>query len=861
MKKKIGIILLAVLLCVVIVASLGACSLFKKDKTTSTEEEGKTTTTATVSQADQDKMFSKIDTFLDSWLLTNAQEEGEVTNQTKTLKADLKDQNASFSFTDSNKKKLTPTYNISFKNGVYTIEVVWSAEVKKTYTKEAKTVKYENWAGKYSKPSDEWLLDSVPSATVDTLVAAGVKTVNYVTGNAITGKFGADGVIGITVAGKSYGLRIKGNVDGTTKENNEIGIALVDEDLNELGGIYYKAAANKKDSKIYLQYSSTGEDGKLIREDGKIVYSYKYLDYADIYSLIKEFLPKDNLGNVSFPEANDGVLQFKDEYGPIEIDGLTSLFSAMDIDATVVNVVINMIAKSYEHEGRYYIDINLGQTLAQITNLTSQITLDLDFLNALHIDLANLSGLLGHITISSKVGEDGMLSDFELAVNIPKCTFYLNAEEDPLKIDIPAISFALYLEDFTFLKTGRIQNVIPADAKPTSEGGKAVYFSPTNIDMSGDVYILHTEGESEMLNDTFHYQVMTDINPFNLDVAKAALVIKQHEGRITYTDANKNDWSNFLSISYDQSAKLLCVSGTAFELEDGGNTVYKYNLFTNEGKFNLDEIKTWLGIDNWQDIFSIDDNSEFAKESAKAVFDNELAKALIKYFSDRAGLSAPEESAEASFDVANIGDYFSVFKDLYDKFVGEGKIAVSVEDGFSFKADVDDDMINEVIGAINDTFGVTLPTIEDPEYVKVFINYGEYEGGAYITVKYDGNVYELTVDGGFSFKMTLPSNRVYEFKYVHKTATFSFDIKNAQGQSENYTEVALSNFHFSWGDDNGTKIGDLMLVAGDDLIFDPSGDNCPATQLVKGVMSLLNSENVRPAALVVGKFIIRQFVD
>ena len=904
MKKKIAIII-AILLCVVLVFTCVACK--KKDKNKTTE------VTINATTEDQAAMQTQISNWLDSWLLANAQEEGAVTNQKKSLLSDLKKQEAAFSFTNSDKTPAAPTYNVSYKNGRYTIEVTWSKDLKQTFTKDAKTVEYKNWAGKYSRPEDDWLLETKASGTVDKMIEAGVNTINYVTGNAVTGKFGADGTIGVCVAGKTYGLRIKGNFDGTTAANNEAGLVLVDGEGNELFGLYYKAApANstdpEKDSKLYLQWNKTNDDGT---EETV----YKYIEYADIYGFVEGLFPRDEqTKEIKFPAANNGALTFKDEDdAEIEVDGLASLLKAAGAGkyASVVNAVINMVAKHYVHDGRYYIDINLGSVMAQLTDITSTITVELDFLEKMGIDLANMKGLLGHITLSAAIDDNSRLSGFELALNIPECDFYLNgkpANDGQLMFHIPAISFALYFDDFSFLTTGKVQNVIPAGT------ATAAKFSPTNIDVSGQVYINHTEDGVEKLNDTFHFAFMTDINPLEIvahgyaSTAKAALVIKQSQGE-TYNEAEA---TNFLSISYEQADRLLCVSGTAFDMEDNGEQVYYFDMSDKDQAMRT--LKRWLGLwdpegetpGNYHGL-TIDDtlgliitNQGAAYESAKEILNDQFIADLIKYFVQKKNEKANKAAgnggngsgavAEApEFNIDSIGDYFDAFKDLYDEFVEAKAIDVQVENGeLAVKAEVTCAMINKVIGVINDTFGTEWDDVKaaDVDDIKVYINYKlsetvDYTDMFYATVKVKGNTYLLVIDNSVAktfkidFTLTTSTNRVYAFNFTAVngvqtqsatkwTASVTFDIKNSNNEVVNHTLVTLSDFHASWGTDNSTKILALIPDKENTAAMLPifPEDNIPSvgTNLVKKVKSLL-TDSTKPAVKTIAEFIIRQVVD
>ena len=876
MKRKIGIII-AILLCVVLVCTFAACNKDKNKNKNKTEDP-----TFTVTDTEKATMETKIGKYLDEWLSANAQEEGAFSDQKRAMKEDLNTQKAAFSFTNSKNEAINPVYDIKYAaaTGKYTVTVTWTdgngTPVTLTFVKDTVPAEYMGWAGNNSRVNDEWLIDNgKASDTLDALVAAGIKTINTVTGNAITGKFSADGVLGVSVAGKTYGLRVVGNLDGTTKLNNEIGLAIVDADGRALGGVYYKAATNVQDNKIYIQYATTGDDGNLIRDnDGNFTYSYKYINYADIFGFVKGVLPSD------FPQANDGVLTFTDDDGePIEIDGLTTLLAANDIDGSMVNMIVNMLAKSYKNGDRYYIDINLGSVLSQLSGLMSTINLDLSGfgidLDAMGIDLANLSGLIGHITVSGKVSDEE-LTDIEVAVNIAKSKLYLNGKrgEGEKSINIPAISFAVYLEDFTFLSDDTIDEVIPAEALTAAE-----YFSPTNFDLSGDIHIVHTElneqGEvdtDKSLDDTFHFEFVTDINLLEIlengsdSSAKAALVIKQSQGG-TYDPDN---CTNFLTITYEQADKLLCASGTAFGL-DNGETLYSFQITS------LDEAKKqimlWLGLDtehnNWHGVSSsfelldyvltsdttfkanktyyIKENGVYTEAtvtvgeavtantyyvvpdtyaSAKAIFGDSFVRALLLMIMGSGNNSGAV--AEAAPDLTNIDAYIDAFKGIYDEFVTDGKIDVDLDgEDLAVKAEITADMINEVIDAINSTFSAELEHIANPKEVKFYLNYGEtYNDKCFISVKYRDNTYELLFDDsvagkfGIDFKVILKSNRVYELNFVAENGTNDwnvtviFDIvKDGTAETpviENHTAVTLSNFHGKWGTDNTTKIATLI---------------------------------------------------
>ena len=942
MKKKIGIIL-AILLCVVLIFTFVACG----NNDTPTEEEPKGGKPAaedklTVTAEQKAEMEVDIGSFVDTWLAANAEDEDKVSNQSKGLKAALEAKE--FNFIVSRKSVAPTAIKVNYDSNTKSYDITFTYKDTKlaepvvlSFKKNAKTVKYAPWSG--TKVQDAWLLSDPktdPSAydVIDKLVAAGLSMVNKVTGNSVTGKFGANGVVGIDIAGNRYGLKVKGNVDVTknkiqdgvdgegqpkykyeyaNKADNEVGLVVVNGDGDEIFGIYYDAAAKAKDSKIYIQYSSIGEDGKLVRNaSNEVVHKYMYIEYADILGYLEGLLPDE------FSTANEGAfssITTTDENGTehtTKLSGLKSILLANDLgDAeSIVAFAVGLIAKPYKDGNTYYVDINLGELLANATSILGELEFDKadEIKEQYNVDINNLSGLLGHITLSGTI-EDDLLTDFQLAVNIPECKFYLNGErsteteKNPKEflLEIPTISFAIYLDDLSFLTDEKVQNVIPADAKEN-----ATYFSPTNVDLSGDVYINHAEDGEDKLDKTFHFDFVTDINPFeiveNLDESTAGAVLRilQHTGRVAYTEANKDEWTNFLTVSYQQASKILTMSGTAFDLGDEGNTVYGARL----GENIINDIKLWLGLDtehkNWNGL-AIDDETgmivildyvragtdtfqdkdyyklvegEYVKvdlaeegyavgdvipevdgkkayfvkaepyKSAKILFGNESVQSIIKLIlaadSDDKAKEPEAEDPEAHSEAAEIGDpseYFEVFKDLYNKYVKEKKIDVTFDPEFALSVDVSLDMIKEVAGALNSTLGlgINLDKITDPEFVKVLANtvikdengnvVKDYTDKTYITVKVKGDVYELTFDDSVAktfkiiFKLTRKSGRSYEFSFdavksedgTTWSATVVFDIQG-EGDEEpvNHTEVTLSAFHGTWGDETTARVSELI---------------------------------------------------
>ncbi|HCU55710.1 MAG TPA: hypothetical protein DIC18_00065, partial [Clostridiales bacterium] len=571
MKKKIGIIL-AVLLLVSLVFTFVACGT----------DGAKSINGVTAEQITE--KYAEVEAFLDSWVRSNSQE--TITNQSDALKNSLKAAaKESLAFVDGDQNLVKPSYTVSFdkKTSKYTVNLDWgNGAVKKTFVVAAKTPEYANWAGKGSNAADYTRIDSedAASSNLNALIKAMAYSVNEVTSQSVTGKFSVDTIIGLDVMGFNYGLRVKANIDTASAANTQVGLILVNEDKEELGGLFYEGAETVAESKIYIEYSTVEDD---VRS-----YSYKWIDYADILGFVKKILPetKDQPGKGIFEEVYEGD---EGEYYENAVEGLGDLLGLFGVGmGDLIEGILDMVAHGYESAdgSQLLVDIDLGEVMANITDMIADFGIDTsklpDFLGDIGLDLNTMHGLRGHISISGKIDNDGdtpKLVDFELAVNIPKDTvFYLSADEsaDGVKIEIPAISFALYLNDFAFFTDEEV-DVIPAAAKEATQDGSG-YFSPTNLDVSGNVYIKHVEGTETVLDDTFAFEFVTDINPLEIiqnkfdSAAKAGLKITQYQGKGT-TGVS----SNFLTITYEQNLRLLCVSGTAFGLDDG-NKVYTFEM-------------------------------------------------------------------------------------------------------------------------------------------------------------------------------------------------------------------------------------------------------------------------------------------
>jgi len=891
MKKKFGIII-AMLLCVVLALTFVACG--NKDDGTSLKD----VDAESIAEVDAD-----ISADIDRWLYNNA---SDVSTDLKTdLKAFL-EESADYSLYDSKKNEIKPSVVVTYAAGKYTIVVTWkngSSTLTKKYEKKEVLVKYnDDWAGSYDTATlaDMTKASSTQKAgVVDNVVSALFAAINQTVSASVSGKFGVQGNIGVDVMGYDYGLDVKGNIDlskiaENTVNNTNFGIALKNGDTNKvLGGLYYQNAAEDKDCKIYVGY----------QKDGTM--TYKYLDYAILNQLFDKLKLYEkfnaNKGNI-LPEG--GLSDVLEEFGAGDYAGMVS---------SLMSKLIEAYTATSTTENNYVVDISFGSLfstlstqLGSLSGIVQGVLEDIPYLQDL--DIATMHGLLGHITIAVTTDKNGNFKDFELAINIPECTFYFCADETKTHFDIPAISFAIYLKDFTLAKDATIQNVIPEAAVRNAE-----YFSPANINLQGDVYV----NNNKTLNSTFRYHLATEINPFKPSQIQASFTIKQSEG----TSFNPQKYTNFLTITYDQATKTIVTSGTAYEIkgDDKGEKLYTFAFESGAWK----TIRAWLGINeeggeseyglNWNKetgVLYVSDATKL-KDSAKALLDNDLVEYLLNYYSEKkTGRSVPTwnpngqvaaanasdltdgaDDDDADFDImANIGDIFDGLKSVWNKFADE---LAHYEDGSFYMIittkDLNDlcDNISDIIGRDFIAFlnrkipGANIPaTLTDPEYIKIYVNTEDpdYQNKFYVTVKVGGDVYELTFDNdkdndafGIYFKLVKESTRTYTFNMVFNTEdnTVSVDYKvKASATATNYEEnvqVVHSNFSINWGGRNdvvNNTVNPIEMYSKDALadaeaIFPADGTGV-ATKLVDGIMDLFDDAGIADIVKSIGRFVVRQ---
>ena len=819
------------------------------------------------------EMFSRLDIYLDRWFAANPQD--ATTDQSDLLAADIKKQELAFSYATSDEKIYKPSCRVSYQgNYEYSVNFNWGGGVIEPFVKSASRVEYKPWSGKFSEVSSEWESEDSPSVTMNKIVEAAVNTINLVTGNAVTGVFGADGVIGFSMDGSDFALRIKGNIDGVTETNNEFALIIVDKDLNECAGLYYKAEAEVKNNKVYFKTAKRDRTGKLIRQDGALVYDYKYIDYAYLIAFIEAFFPD------SFGAPNDGVLSFKDNNGnPIVIDGLSKLISVLDpeSDSFIFDFLISAIAHNYEHEGRYYIDFDLGKILSKVRALGDILP---SFELADGTDIVNVRGLFGHITLSAKINDDKTLSDFEFAVNIPECAVSLVAPDDPnfSPIHFPALSFAVYIQDFSFLTSDKVDVMLPEE-----ELEKAVYFCPTNLDVSGDIHINRVEGSEVTVNDAFHFDFVSNVNLFEIiengdeSEAKVALKIRRTKGSDVYDEVNSE---NFLTFSFEADTQMIYASGTFFGLGDNGEKLYVFSLADMD--LAIAELETWLGWDTMQGI-GFDSvlghyiqNAELAKESAKALLENNLYKALTKYYAEQKSASTPTVVAPADTDVDDPLALFGKIHELYSQWNAYDNFGFSLENG-AFNVNITKDLVNAFIDVVNTLLDEDFDEVTDFAAFNFTHNRDSQEGKTFIDfyVDYMYDWYHLIIDQSEEDKIKITFNRdrqewgsraveliATEIEPSVWTIIVSCKARNADMVVVDTINLSLSDVNIVWGANNADKVLTLLPTesekAAAEPIFPADGTGL-GTQAVKFIMDFLNRETIEPVAEAFGKIIVNAF--
>ncbi len=844
MKKKIYSLLILVL-CVALVFTFIACG---------PKDDGKNNTTTGikgVTAAELAEAKAAIESYIDSWMVAHAQDVDGITDQSDLLISDLAAFEASTLLDSEVGTVYPPTIQVTFdaQTRKYAISISWNrSAVKYTFSKDLQLVNYGEWAGELSRPNaNAELLEEAAADTLAELMNAAFKTINTTYNGARTGVFSASAIAWLEVMGNKYGIEVKGNFNLENAEETEIAISLVNESEEVLGALYYIGGATAEDCKLVLQYGDT----------------YKYINYV----VANEWLQNVFTAN---PDASGNLLG--------EIDSFSGfLQDTFGVDATAsgaITGILNMLTYTYQYvddagNTTYLLDLNLAAIISQASSLIAQFGLSdvvsetlsgVPVLNEL--DIATMSGLLGHITIAGIIDAEGYLTDFELAVNIAESTLRFSDAEDARTIGIPCVNVALAINNYNF-PDETIADVIPEEAND------AEYFSPTNINLSGDLYIKHVDGEETVIDSTYTFEVVTDINPFKPSKSEASIVIDE-------VKADETVSTNFLTVIYKQSDKTIWLKGTV--LDDVGATYYYFDFA------DLSEIRDWVGYNTTSNFFdginisaegvlSID--TGVATSALQAIFASDLGNYVInKYYQEKVA-----DTAEVSGAIMDtITDSYEAVKALYEQFVKDGNIEFSSENA-SLKVEITPEQINTVIEAINTVFATEIDDIDDPEYVNLYFNYEKgninYADQLYVEVKFGGKVYTLLGDNSeedvftLTFTMTT-SNRIYtavltaEDNVETESATkwvlsFNFTITNLQKEAISDTEVSLSDFHINWGGDNTGKVATVPGNATQEDVF---AEGSLADTILDKAIDLLGDDESQlyGIAKYVAGFVIRKLI-
>ncbi|HCJ01779.1 MAG TPA: hypothetical protein DHV31_02685 [Clostridiales bacterium] len=850
MKKKIGIIL-AVLLLVSLVFTFVACGT----------DGAKSINGVTAEQITE--KYAEVEAFLDSWVRSNSQE--TITNQSDALKNSLKAAaKESLAFVDGDQNLVKPSYTVSFdkKTSKYTVNLDWgNGAVKKTFVVAAKTPEYANWAGKGSNAADYTRIDSedAASSNLNALIKAMAYSVNEVTSQSVTGKFSVDTIIGLDVMGFNYGLRVKANIDTASAANTQVGLILVNEDKEELGGLFYEGAATVAESKIYIEYSTVEDD---VRS-----YSYKWIDYADILGFVKKILPetKDQPGKGIFEEVYEGD---EGEYYENAVEGLGDLLGLFGVGmGDLIEGILDMVAHGYESEDgeRVLVDINLGEAMAYIADLIADFGIDLDqipFLNEMGLDIRTMHGLLGHISLAGSLNGD-RLSGLEFSVNIPESCFYFSADETGKKFEFSrGFALSLSLQDFTFSADNTLSNVIPERVKEEAE-----YFNPTDIDIQGDVTVSLPQDQS-----TYRFRFVSEVNLFELlqnkTNSKAKFVLNIQKSPGTYFDPYYA--CNFLTVTYEQEEKILCVSGTMLGLDDGSQW-YTLEFFDRDTVKN--EILRWLGLDNWQGLewdeergilICYNDGETIAKESAKIVFSYALVPNLVRYYY----ALKEAESASAAVGSFSIADILSGVGSFF-KVIESDNIWI---DGNQADIHLSNDELKSLLKVFDSLFQINLTDLaRNGDCIDFVLNTEDYNDGLLLSLRFRSITYALEAHWvndrslNVEFRLTWENGRqkAYSFTLDRGDISLSMEKKASSGEVEESYQIDILSIHFAQ-DKELSDVIDSFIPSLEQKeaampLLSPDGTGA-GTELARAVLLFLNRDTVYPIASTIGRLFISLIV-
>lgn len=676
MKKKLALILVLVL-CVAVVFTMVACKDKDKDKDKDVDQ------TITVTEAQATAAVKALEEYAALWVLNNS-------TDTYDRGTDLRNaltQRATINTASGNAPGTVRIKSYNDESKLYTIEASWG-DVKKEFTVEAMIADWGNKVGK------DYLEDAT-STEIDVIIAA-IYNAFVATYNDAEAKGQSFSEDGIGFSGKAYfaagyggsdnigyAIQVKGNI-GLTDATTALALEILDGEDGVIYGLYFKGAAVKEDCEIYL------------RAGDKVL----YIDNANIVTLIK--------GLLGVEEEVATALEPIDEFGDLDESGMIGVvLSMLFMQGGVVDVDGDVTT--------YQARLDLEELFGNIQGLLGAIEGIGDFVDEIieeylpapfnQLNLSTMEGIAGQLTITV-VTEDGLITDAELALNMPKRDFRFSATDDVAKVYGP-LNFVVGISGFS---VGEQTGAIVPDFDDVKE-----YFSPLNFNFSGDVTVKAVEkGDTDkvLVDSVFSFELLTDINPFNLGAAKGSLVI-------TELKAGETEEEVFVIVMYDQATG------------DG------YLVYKDEGAIEL----------NTHDIFNyIVDNYGTNVEE----FITDFIFNLFNRFEDTPIKAAEEE--ESKFDIFALLDSFGPIQAWYEALVDDEKFLVEIDTADLLSSVISIDLsaadFNAVIALINQ-IGL-LDAIDDltnPASVEVYFNVEDFEGIFYAKVVVDGKDYVLEIDG------------------------------------------------------------------------------------------------------------------
>ncbi|NCA66543.1 MAG: hypothetical protein EOM87_00615 [Clostridia bacterium] len=668
MKKKLALIL-ALVLCVAVVFTFVAC---KPDDT------DKDKPVATVTDAQAEEAISALKAYAELWVINNAIDTYDQNTELKsalTPKAKI----------DNGTTSVPGLVRVAYASQQYSVEVTWGIIVK-TFTVAAMVADWGEPAGKPYQIDDEEegadvIIVEVYNAFIATIEDAKAK------GKAIENNGIGFNAKAYLVAGYGVGhenidlaLQVKGNI-GTTDAATQLAVEILN-GTDVVYGLYFKGAETKADCKIYLRSGT----------------NYIYLDYANVVGMITDLIGYE-------PPALAAEEITTDDLDAIA-DGMISMVLGVLFANGGVKAVVGDVTT-------YQLMLDLGSLIEKVQSLLSVIPGIGASLNEIisgvlppplnQIDIESIQGIAGQLVITV-LTKGGLVTDAEIALNMPKRDFRFSNTDTVSKVYGP-LNFAAGLEGFNI---GAQTNVVP-----TITG--AEYFSPLNINFTGDVEIkaVDKEGEEDeiLVDSIFNFALVTDINPFNLGVAKGSFIITElKQGEI--------DPVNFITLTYDQA------TGDGF-------FIYKDEIFDTINAIEIYEyIKEFYG----------EDIEDFVKDFILKMM-NEFEEEEIVLAEEEGGL-----------DIMALITSFGSIQDWYEALVTANKVSLEINKEDMLASVIDVSIVtadlNALVGVING-IGLlpTIPTLEQPESIEVYFNTEEFEDIFYVKVVVEEVDYVFEIDG------------------------------------------------------------------------------------------------------------------